>query len=106
MLVKAAWQCQQSHQAVTLTSITRSHLQFNMHDFHRGQLFKGKMHSASVLQLLFCFIAFTYKTPSVPPQKKYLFSISKKMMHGRESQSLVLSSTWVTLLCNFKILFT
>lgn len=68
--VKVAWQCQQRHRTVTLTSITCSHLQFNTHDFHRSQLFKGKMYSASVLQLLFCFIAFTYSTSSIPSQEK------------------------------------
>lgn len=68
--VKVAWQRQQCHWTVTLTSIMRSHLQFNMHDFHRGQLFKGKMYSASVLQLLFCFIAFTYSPPSIPSPKE------------------------------------
>lgn len=73
VFVKVAWQCQQHHRTVTLTSITRSYLQYHMHDFHRGQLFKGKIYSASVLQLSFCFIAFTYSKHTVHqshPRKK------------------------------------
>lgn len=72
VFVSVAWQCQQCHHTVTLTSIMRSHLQLNMHDFHKGQLFKGKTYSASVPLLLFCFAAFTCSSPSIPPHKNLL----------------------------------
>lgn len=57
--------------------MTRLLLQFNMHDFHRGQLLKGKMGSASgssVIVLLYN----TYVSSSIPPPKRICSPLARK----------------------------
>lgn len=60
--VKVVSRCQQCHWNGDLDIHYALHLQLSTHDFHIGQLVKGKMYSASVLQLLFCFTVFKYST--------------------------------------------
>lgn len=61
--VKVVWQCQQCHRAVTLTCITCLDLQFNMHDFHRGQSLKGKVHSLCSSAVVLLYSIYTQHTP-------------------------------------------